>query len=1256
MPLPNPQGGPARSTDPRVAEAVERALNAADGEELQALLDAEIARLGAESDDPRARIRLALERLQDDLFHRERRLRAETDEGRRRAVRLRMARELLAGDDEATHTARWERESPYRGLWPFREDQSEVFYGRSRLTAELTGHIAACLDGAGMAVVTGASGAGKSSLVRAGLIPAIARGRLPVAGSEDWPVLTLTPGPAPVDELAARLAEVTGADVGSIRNTLASRPGDAYLYARQAVFSHTDGMPPERRDRVRANGRLLVCCDQFEELFTLTRDAAARNAFLQALFAIASGGEAEGSGLVVIGVRGDFIDRCASVPALVPVLRSHSFVVGPPEAEELRQVITGPAAAARLHLDDGLADDILADLRAAAGGGGFTAGALPLLSQTMLSLWQRRDGDRLTRHGYTEIGGVGRAIEVGAEQIHQRLSPHQRELSARLFRELTVIDRHGEAARRRIRRSALLAEAPGIAPVLEAFTAGRLIVMVGDTVEIAHDVLLRSWRRLETWLQADRAHRALLTEVADDAADWARRDRDASFLYRGAKFEAAERARGAWVAAPDTFPELDTVVEEFLDASRRAESNRARARRAVTAVLAVLLAASLTAAGVAFNLNRVAEAANTELTAERNRLLAQDLAEASADNAGVDGDLSRLLAAAAWRIDPDDSYEDTMARALDDPVDYTAEPHVDDVDRIAFAPGGEALVSGSEGELVLWDVPGRAEAARVEGFAAEALAFSADGTELAVDTGDGVHLLDPADLSERTVVQLPANATGFAYGPTGLLVAVESSVIAIDPASHDRSTGPSWGIGDIGSLAFSADLGSYLVGTDDGVWSATGLDAEPERIWTGSDERRFSDGGRYMVEWSTAAVTLIDLELGLPVRTMRATGPIADAAVDAEGSIIALAVGSEVRYIRTEDMTDIAAFDTGYADARDFDVRVDAEGAKIAVTGPAGTEVRRFDGDGLVGEPLFDEPELPGRLVRFHPDGESLMIVDAGSHRRFDLDTAAELDVPWDTEDWIAHVSFSPDGRWITVIDGENHSEGTTVRLDLDSHATILDAETGEARLRIEPVNGETAMFGQDTVAYSPDGRSVAAIDEESIRIWDLAEGTMTAETAGDFSAVSALRYGPEGTRLLALGDDTPMVWDLDADEVRAMDAPPSDAWSFFDLGGRATFGPGGRHVVRTSELDRAVEVWDTVTGAHLLSLTMTGGSYMQLHVPDHEAILALDSDGTLFRQDLGFLAAPYETLCSRTDRTLTEDEWAEYLPGLALGSVEICP
>ncbi|WP_304608772.1 nSTAND1 domain-containing NTPase [Glycomyces amatae] len=1249
-----------------VRAAVEAVLEAAadDGEALQELTTGALARLRGDFTDPAElllQVHRALDALQDGLYRQETRRRIETDGGRRRAVRLRLIREQLVGlaaaepaDPAEGPDPRWRRESPYRGLWPFSEDQSAVFYGRSRLTAELTGHLEACLNDTGMAVVTGASGAGKSSLVRAGLLPAVAKGQLPVAGSEDWPVLTTTPGSNPLEGLARRLADLTGTDAGSIRNTLASRPGEAYLYARQAVFAHTDGMEPDRRDRVRASGRLIVVVDQFEELFTLTRDEAARAAFLAALFAIASGGDRP-SGVVVIGVRGDFIDRCAAVPALVPVLRRHSFVVGPPEPEELRQVVTGPAAAAGLRLDDGLADDLLADLRSASGGGAYTAGALPLLSQTMLSLWQRRDGDRLLRSAYNELGGVGRAIEAGAERVYQGLDPNRRALAAEVFRRLTVVDRHGDVSRRRASRSALLAALPGAAPVLEAFTAARLVVMVGDSVEIAHDVLLRSWKRLDAWLQEDRAHRALLTEVADDAAQWLDHGKEPSFLYQGAKLEAAAATRASWQANPDAYREWNTGVQAFLDAAERAAARRAAVRRTAVAALVALLAVALTAAGVAFDRNRAAESANAELTAERDRLLAEDLAQASADSAGLDGELSRLLAAAAWQIDPSGANATAMVRALDDPVAYTAEPHVDGADQIAFDPGGDLLAStDAAGELVVWDVAGRTEAARTDQYLVESLAFSPDGGRLAVDVGDDVRLLDPVDLTERAALPDPSTeATGLGYGPEGILVAAGASLVAIDPDTGDQAEAPAWDLGDVDSVAYSTELGAYLVRDTEGIWAGAGLDAAPELIWAGSGDGRFSADGRYLVEWEDASVTLVDLELGLPVRTMQVGEAIADAAVDTDGGTIALAAESGVHYVDTADMAEVAAVDTGYSGALDFDFS--ADGTRIALTGPSGTQVWKIDGSGLT-EQVFDAPDRPGRLVRLHPGGESVMIVDAGGHRLFDLATGEELPVPWDPEDWIAHVSYSPDGRWITVIDGENHSDEETAAFDLDPHATVYDAETGEAHLVIEPVNGETAMFGEATVAYAPDGSAVAAVDDQTVRVWSLADGALVDEVTGDFSPTSTLAYSFDGERLAVLGEAAPMVWEPASGELRAMDEPETEGFADFDFASPVAFSYNGRYVVETSQSGGSIDIWDAGTGAHLVSHDMTAEDLEQRYVDVREAVYGLDAEGTLYRRDVGYLGTPYETLCARTDRALTEEEWAAYLPELEYGSIEVCP
>lgn len=1146
-------------------------------------------------------------------------------------------------------------EPPYRGLWPFQADQSEVFYGRTRLTAELTAHVEACLTDTGMALVTGASGAGKSSLIRAGLIPAIADGRMPVEGSTDWPVAIVTPGPRPLEALAQRLSQLSGTDAGSIRNTLAARPREAYLYARQAVFTHTDGMEPERRDRVRESGRLLLFVDQFEELFTLCRDEAERGAFTAALFAIASGGD-ERSGVVVIGVRGDFIDRCSAIPELIPVLRRHAFVVGPPEPEELRQVITGPAAAAGLALDQGLADDILADLRSASTGA-YTAGALPLLSQTMLSIWQHRDGDRLTRAAYERIGGVGRAIEASAEQVFQRLDPPQQARAAELFRRLTVVDRRGEVSRRRARRSRMLAELPGLAPVLEAFTAARLVVMVGDTVEIAHDVLLRSWKRLDDWLLEDRMHRALLTEVADDAAAWLEHGKDPSFLYRGAKFTAAEATRAAWNSNPDTYREWNSGVESFLDASRAAATRRARVRRTVTASLAVLLVVSLTATGIALNLNRIAADANEELTEERDRLLAEDLAEASAENAGLDGDLSRLLAAAAWQMDPSEANFDAMVTAVTDPVRYTGEPHVGGAESIAFSPDGDYLASfGADSDLVLWDLAEREETDRLEGVdGSESIAFSPDGGRLAVAGVGQIQVVETADFSKEPILLERERSTeafrtvGF-DGSGSLLAATDEELIRFDLATGERTSPPAWGIEGVEDFGFQVASGRFLISGDGGLWSSAGPEAEAEQTWTSSSGYyRVAPGGRFVVEWAHGALTLYDLESGAPIRTATVDIGFSGAAVDADGSTIALSSEVGVHYIETESMTPVESFDTGYEGR--IDASFNADGTLLAVTGEEGTRIWELDGTELAEEPLFAEPELPGRLVRILPDESTVMIVDAGTYRLFDIASGQERDVAWEADDWMTHVGFSPDGRWTTVVDGENLSRGEDVTLELDDHATIIDAETGREQLVIEPINGEVAVFGYDAIAFSSDGSLVASAMDQRLRIWNVEEGAMVAEATGDYSGVTPVAFSLNAERVVGLGDDAPIVYDLGDDELRVMDEPSSGA--LFDISASPGITADGRYVLNLSGNRRSVEVWDADTRAHVGTLAMTGGPLIQTHLPSASAVLGVGEDGVGYRFDLGFLDDPHAALCERTGRELTDTEWSEYLPGI--DSREIC-
>ena len=404
---------------------------------------------------------------------------------------------------------RWEG-CPYRGLLPFSEADAEIFYGRERLTTDLAIKVAGQTGHGGLIVVTGASGAGKSSLLRAGLLPALTRG-LQVQGSERWPCRVMTPTKEPLTELATQLGAVGGGNALMIANALATDPGQAHLAARQAVLA---SIAPYRRAAATSDStvRLVLIVDQFEQVFTLNagtdRDAE-RKQFITALCAMTmnpAGGADEPPALVVIAVRGDFLDRCAAYAELAAAMQENQFVVGPMTDSDLRLAITGPADAAALRLQPSLTETILGDLRAA--GTDTEAGVLPLLSQAMLLTWENRDGDRLTGHGYGQSGGISRAIEISAEAVYDDLPASSQVLTSKILRNMTTTSRDARLSRRPVTTAALYA-LPGVGQseadeILEKFAAKRLIVLNKGTAEIAHDALLAAWPRLRGWLKRTR--------------------------------------------------------------------------------------------------------------------------------------------------------------------------------------------------------------------------------------------------------------------------------------------------------------------------------------------------------------------------------------------------------------------------------------------------------------------------------------------------------------------------------------------------------------------------------------------------------------------------------------------------------------------------------------------------------------------------------------------------------------------------------
>jgi hypothetical protein len=285
---------------------------------------------------------------------------------------------------------------PYRGLESYGPDDARWFFGRTELTAALVARLAERAAGpAGPLMVIGASGAGKSSLLRAGLLPALRAGGLGLPGSARWPVCVITPGADPLGALAAPFAGPAQAPA-AVRARLAADPAALAGLVADAL---PDPAPAGDGDAAPVP-RLVLVVDQFEELFDPEVAQADRLAFVAALAAAApSGTEAPGA-LVVVGMRADFFGRAAEHPELQPALGS-PVVVGPMTGEQARQVIDGPAREAGLDLEAGMAELLLADLRldhthhavqAAPAGGQWGTGVLPLLSHALLATWQRREG------------------------------------------------------------------------------------------------------------------------------------------------------------------------------------------------------------------------------------------------------------------------------------------------------------------------------------------------------------------------------------------------------------------------------------------------------------------------------------------------------------------------------------------------------------------------------------------------------------------------------------------------------------------------------------------------------------------------------------------------------------------------------------------------------------------------------------------------------------------------------------------------
>ncbi len=535
------------------------------------------------------------------------------------------------------------RENPYKGLRPFSETDAPDFFGRDRLLEELEGRLLATP----LLVLAGPSGSGKSSTLRAGLVPAVRTGSL--STSARWRIATLQPGTHPFTQLEAALLAT------------ASRRSPPDL-SSQLVGDDLDLLRAVLRVVPEDDEHLLLLIDQFEELYLQVTDEEERDRFLRNLVEVLE--DPHSRCTVVLAIRTDLLDRPMAHTRLGPHVVEGLVHVLPLTPAELEAACTGPARRAGVDLEPELVAELTAEVA-------DHPGALPLLQYTLTELFDRRAGERMTLHAYRELGGIQGLVGRRAEETFATLDEGARATCRQVFLRLVVLGEEGEIGHRRVERDDLdsLTAGPGVVgTILDRFATARLLMLDRDaasghaTVQMAHEALLRAWPRLQRWIEDSQDDLRLQRWLTAAASDWVAADHDDDFLLTGARLDLALewRARATAAATQREHAFIDASLTRRERERVKAEAQRRReleleqqASSRLRALVAVLALAALVAGALGIVASAQRSQAQEQAAAARaatELIRARQLVSAAIESRRVDPELSLLLALHATNI------------------------------------------------------------------------------------------------------------------------------------------------------------------------------------------------------------------------------------------------------------------------------------------------------------------------------------------------------------------------------------------------------------------------------------------------------------------------------------------------------------------------------------------------------------------------------------------------------------------------------
>jgi WD40 repeat protein len=1100
---------------------------------------------------------------------------------------------------------------PYPGLLALDQADAAIYFGRDNDIRRLIERLTArrVQGGAKLVAVLGASGSGKSSLIRAGLLPRLKRDKA------NWIALPpFRPQVHPLDELA----QAVGIALGQVPPS----PGADWRHWRDA-FAAPDlvrtlsGLAGDLRAAGGQNeAQILISIDQAEELFG-TADKTEAAAFFEVLNALQ---DPSLPFLVVLAMRSDYLGELQKAPGLTAAFEE--FSLKPMPLDRVRDIIEGPARVAGLTVDENL---VVAAMNDAA-----TDDALPLLAFALRELYDRfGQTKKLTLEAYRALGDpaaqlspLENAVRSKADEVLATAKASQEDLDA--LREAFVpamvrVNPEGEYVRRPAQLETL---PPKARPLLESLARARLLSIEGagdaSTVEVTHEALLRKWPLLRGWLDQEREFLIGIDQLENYLRDWQRAPEaeKSDALLAGLQLS---RAR-VWLASKPL--QLSEDERNFIQASiARRDAEVARRERSRRRVLQASMAASLVlliiAAGAIWEWHSAQE---ERITAQSGNTLAQAEREA-----GVGGDDALALATAITAVElrQTNQTEFALRTALEVPLEHFILHHHDELRTARFSPDGTRIVTASDDTTArVWDsVTGKLQAT-LSGHrgALWDAAFSPDGKLIVTASSDKSAIVWDAATGEKSVILKGHSAVveTAAFSPDGTRVVTASddtTAIVWDSETGQRVTTLKGHTGGLVNASFSPDGKRIVTASLDHfaiVWDAatgkplTTLKGHTDEV---RDAEFSTDGTRVVTASKDMTAIVWDAQSGHPLATLKGhLDQVNTAVFSPDGTRIVTASNDHTARVWDSQsglLLSILLGHTDYVDQAEF-----SPDGKFIVTSSWDRTARTWNAK--TGELLSTLMGHGSKLnsAVFSPDGRRILTSSQDKTARvWDAAAGVSLSTLSGDTSFVFHADFSPDLSRVVIASADD----------------TLQVKKAEMTAMMAPTAGHTNAA---VTVFSPDANQIAA-GAYFARVWNVQTGQPGATLKGHLGLVGRAAFSPDGKRIVTASfDGTAIVWDADSGQpLLTLAGHTGIVWD-------AAFSPDGKRIV-TAGADGLAIVWDANSGQRLQTLAGHKGMVLSaVFSPDGTRIATAGQDHT---------AQVWDVSSGKSLATLTGNTWIVY-------------